>query len=180
MTSFKKNSQGQSAVEFVLLAPLLFFIFFAIVQLAYMSYAALAVQRGALSVARDVALDGQDDPKAVKARLILSLLPLAQLNQKTLLTVLESKCESKISGDRKQITVQVHYPMPIWVPMVRNIIGESLVPSADYNNSPEGEAVKAIFQMLDKTPPNLSFKGARFPVVWMKCEATTFNEAEGR
>src|SRR5579859_5748713 len=178
MVFLKKNSKGQSAVEFVLLAPLLFFIFFAIIQLAYMSYAALAVQRAALSVARDAALDGQGDPKAMKARLTLSLLPLTHLNEKILLTVLASEFKTMVSEDRKQITVQVRYPMPIWVPMVRNMIGESLAPSTDYNNSPEGDAVKTIFQMLDKAPPDLSFKGVRLPVIWMKCEATTFNEAE--
>jgi hypothetical protein len=175
-----KNSKGQSAVEFLLIAPILFLIFFAIVQLAYMAYVSFAVQRAALAVARTASLSGPNNSAAFKTQLIVSLLPIVQLNQKTLLTVLSSDCETTVSPDYQQITTLVRYPMPVWVPLVGNVFGEPVDSSTDYNQTPEGQTVKEIFQLLDKTPPNLSFQGVRMPVVWISYEATTFNEAYSR
>lgn len=179
MRWYSTKATGQSTVEFVLIAPLLFLIFFAIIQLSYMAYASFAVQRAALAVARMASLSGIDNSTTFQTQLAISLVPLSNLNQKTLLTVLESDCKVNESPDKKKIVVQVRYPMPIWVPVVGNVFGETLVPSADYNNSPAGQAIKTIFSMLKRPIPDLSFKGVRLPVYWINFEAATFDEAYG-
>ena len=180
MTLHSLKAKGQSLVEFCLIAPLLFFIFFAIIQLAYMSYVSLAVQRAALAVAREASLAGTDQSTFFKTKAVLSLMPIANLSQRTLLTILASRCSVRISSDQKQVIAQVRYPMPIWVPLVRDIFGETLVPSADYNNDPAGQSVKTLFQILGRDPPDLSFSGVHLPVVWFKYQETTFNEAYDR
>jgi Flp pilus assembly protein TadG len=175
-----KNAKGQSAIEFVLVAPLLFFIFLGIIQVAYMSYVSFAVQRAALAIARAATVGSKDDSTSFKLQLAISLLPIVHLNQKTLLTILASKYTITPSPDNQRITAQVQYPMPIWVPLVGGVFGEPLVSSFDYNNTPEGQAIKTAFQLFGKQPPDLSFSGVHMPVVWMNYEASTFNEAYGR
>jgi hypothetical protein len=177
MKRLLKDEGGQSAVEFILIAPFLFLILFAVIQLAYMSYVSLAVQRAALAVARTATLSGTDNSKTFKTQLAISLFPLSNLNSKTLLTILASKISVTVSRDKKNVIAQVRYPMPIWVPMVSRIFGEPLVPSFDYNNSPEGQAIQKIFQLFNQPAPNLSFQGVSLPVCWVKYEETTFNEA---
>lgn len=177
MTIDKKDAKGQTAVEFVLVVPLLFLIFFAIIQLSYMAYASLAVQRAALAVARNASLGGTDKPEAFKTQLAVSLLPIANLNRKTLLTVLASDCRVAPSADNRRMTALVRYPMPIWVPLVGSIFGRTLIPGVNYNGTPAGEAIQALFRISGKVPPDLSFKGAHLPVVWINYQATTFNEA---
>jgi hypothetical protein len=174
---YLRSPKGQSAVEFALIAPLLFFIFFALIQVAYMSYVSLAVQRAALAIARTASLGSKDDSTAFKTQLVISLLPVANLSPKTLLTILASDYKVIPSSDNRQVTAIVRYPMPIWVPLVRTVFGKSLIPSVDYNATPEGLAIKNVFQLLGKQPPDLSFEGVHFPVFWMTYKETTFNEA---
>ena len=127
-------------------------------------------------IARSASLSGPDNDLAFKTQLALSLLPLSDLNPKTLLTILASEVHVSISANRKQVTAQVRYPMVIWVPLVDKVFGEDLVPSSDYNNSPEGRAIKKIFSFLNKPIPDLSFAGVHLPVHWVTYEETTFNE----
>src|SRR5579871_4302 len=178
MRKFPRTSaKGQSAVEFVLIAPLLFFIFFAIIQISYMAYVSFAVQRAALAVARTASLSGLDNQALFQTQLAVSLMPIANLNRKTLLTVLASDCKVSVSPDGQKITAQVRYPMPIWVPLADKVLGETLVPTADYNSTAAGQAIKAIFKMLNLNPsPDLSFSGVHLPVCWISYQATTFNE----
>lgn len=177
MNLFIKNTpKGQSAVEFVLIAPLLFFIFFAIIQLAYMAYVSLAVQRSALAVARDATLTGQEYSISFKSQLAISLLPLTNLNPRILSTILASDYALNYSPDRKTVAVQVKYPMPIWVPLIRNVIGENLESTQDYNQTTEGQAIKKAFELLGKPAPDLNFQKERLPVFWVTCQETTFNE----
>lgn len=171
-----KAPKGQSAVEFVLAAPLLFLIFFAIIQLAYTAYVSLAVQRAALAVARNASLSGQNYSMAFKTQLILSLLPLANLSPKTLSTILESEYKVTFSSDYQQVTAQVRYPMPIWVPLVQNFLGEDLATSNDGSQTQETEAVKSVFNLLGRPAPDLPPQSAHQPVVWVHYQVTTFNE----
>lgn len=164
-------------MEFVLIAPLLFFVFFAIIQLVYMSYVSFAVQRAALAVARDASLGGMDQTAAFRTKAVLSLMPIANLSRKTLLTVLASQCSVAVSADQKQITAKVRYPMPIWVPLASNVFGQTLVPPVDYNQDRAGQAVRDLFLILGKKPPDLSFEGVHLPVVWITYQESTFNEA---
>lgn len=177
MKTSRIKPKGQSAVEFCLIAPFLFFIFFAIIQLAYMSYVSFAVQRAALAVARDASLGGIDQTTAFKTKAALSLMPISNLSRKTLLTVLASQCSVAVSSDQKQIIAKVRYPMPIWVPLVGKVFGQTLIPSVNYNNNPAGDAIRNLFLILGKTPPDLSFQGVHLPVVWVTYQESTFNEA---
>jgi hypothetical protein len=170
-----KGQRGQSTVEFVLLAPLLFFIFFAILQLFYIGYVSLAVQRAALSIAQETALTTERSDNIVHAKLIYSLLPISKLNRTTLACAMASQCQIKTQSEK--VRVQVRYPMPIWIPLVGRVFGESIIPSANYNNTPYGQAIRRIFQLLGKNPPDLSFTGLKFPHArWISFEAETFNE----
>ena len=174
--TYKIDQKGQSAVEFVLIAPLLFFIFFAIIQLSYMAYVSLAVQRSALAVARDATLTGWENSISFKSQLAISLLPLANLNPKILSTILASDYDLNYSPDQKAVVVQVKYPMPIWVPLVRNVIGENLESTQDFNQTAEGQAIKNAFELLGKPAPDLNFQNERLPVFWVTYQETTFNE----
>ncbi len=174
------KAKGQSAVEFLLVAPLLFLIFFTVAQLSYTAYASFAVQRAALAVARMASLGGIGNSTVFKTQLAISLLPISNLNQKALLTILASDCKVNESTNKQKINVQVRYPMPIWIPLVGKVFGETLISSVNYNNSPAGQAIKDIFSMLRMPVPDLSFNGVRLPVYWIHFEATTFNEAYGR
>jgi hypothetical protein len=168
--------KGQSTTEFVLIAPFLFLTFFCIIQFSYLAYVSLAVQRAALAIARKASLSGVSDQTAFKAHLAISLLPIANLSQKTLLTILETKFHAFKSQDGKQMVARVSYPMPIWVPLARNVFGTDLIASSDYNESPEGQAIKSVFALMGKPEPNLSFQGEHFPVRWITYEESTFNE----
>ncbi len=174
---FLKDQKGQSAAEFVLVAPFLFLFFFCVLQMAYMGFVSFAVQRAALAIARKASLGSTENSTAFKSQLALSLLPIASLNQKTLLTILETNYQITQSTDQKQVSAKVRYPMPIWIPLVRNIFGETLTPSANYNDSPEGKAIKMVFSLLKKPEPDLSFHGLSLPVRWIVFEETTFNES---
>lgn len=171
--------KGQGAAEFVLAAPFLFLFFFCVIQAAYTGYVALAVQRAALAVARNAALSPAESSLDFKTQLALSLLPIVSLNSKTLITVFEAQYQTALSQDQKQVIARVRYPMPIWIPFLRNLFGEPLIPSFDYNDSTEGRAVRNLFSLLNKPPPDLSFEGARLPVRWIVFEETTFNESFG-
>jgi hypothetical protein len=92
------------------------------------------------------------------------------------LTILEAKLQISTSPDQKQKVAQVSYPMPIWVPFARNIFGEDLVASSNYDNSPEGRAIKTVFSLMNKPEPNLSFKGVNLPVRWITYQESTHNE----
>ena len=167
---------GQSTVEFVLIAPLLFLLFFCVIQMAYTSYVALAVQRAALAVARTASLQGETDSLAFKTELAWSLMPIAGLSEKTLSTIFASKVSASLSPDGKLVTVRVEYPMPIWVPGIRQVFGQPLVPPPLPTGSPEAVAIRGIFSLLGIPAPDLSFTGLNLPVRWITFEESTFNE----
>lgn len=175
----KIDQKGQSAAEFVLIVPFLFLIFFSIIQLAYMAYVSLAVQRSAFAIARKASFLKRDEiSNAFKSQLALSLLPIANLSSKTLLTILETKCDVSFPENEGPVTATIHYPMPIWVPLARNLFGEDLVPSTDYRNSPEGQAIQTVFSLLNIPQPDFSLAGVRFPVFWITYQATTYYEGK--
>ena len=171
------TAEGQSAVEFSLIAPFLFLFFFCVIQTAYTAYVSLAVQRAALAVARKASLSPGENSAAFKTQLTLSLLPLVRLNSKTLPTILEAQYLVTVSKDNKKVTAQVRYPMPIWIPIVRNLFGETLTFSPASAGSPEGLAVQNLISLLNHSNLNLSLQSVRLPVRWITFEETTYNES---
>jgi hypothetical protein len=171
------KQRGQSAVEFVLIAPLLFIIFFGIIQLAYMAFVSFAVQRAAIAVAREASLTGNPSRMNCYPKLIFSLAPLCKLNRTTFACIAASRCQIIESKDKKWVTARLHYPMPIWVPLVGRIFGEEIIPSRQI--IPEGVAndLEKITSLFGFSMPRLSFDGAHLPYFrWMIFEASVFNE----
>src|SRR6185369_5655278 len=76
-----QKPKGQSAVEFLLAAPLLFLLFFLIIQSAYLGLTALALQRAAMAGAREIGLTGVLNDQNIRLKIAVSLAPLAYLNQ---------------------------------------------------------------------------------------------------
>ncbi|HVZ80578.1 MAG TPA: TadE/TadG family type IV pilus assembly protein [bacterium] len=168
------SQRGQSAVEFALIAPFLFFVFFAIIQLAYMAYASFAVQRAALSIARDAARS--DDPELYDPhfQLLYSLGPLAALNRTTLATALASKCSIATNGAKVVVTLK--YPMPIWVPLAGEVFGVPLSTSFLQENS-TGALMTDILKGLGLDPSILSIPALHLPnVFWMTFTAEAIDE----
>lgn len=168
------NQKGQSAVEFALLSPLLFVIFFGIIQLAYSVYVAFAVQRAAYAIAREAA--ASTDPISFNPyfQLVYCLAPLGQLNSSTLATALATKCD--ISVEDETVKVRLLYPMPIWVPMIDKLFGEKLQLNPS-NLGAADSSLKSAFQIIGKTPPELSLQGLTLPYVrFMAFSATTPEE----
>ncbi len=171
----RPDQKGQSAVEFVLLSPLLFFIFFGIIQFAYSAYVAFAVQRAAYAIAREAA--ACPNPKTFNPyfQLVYCLAPLGQLNNATLATALATKCDISVEDDSVQ--VRLFYPMPIWVPMVGKLFGEKLQLNPS-NLGPVDSDLKSAFQLIGKPLPELSLQSLTLPYVhFIAFSATTPEEA---
>ena len=170
----QEKAIGQSAVEFLLIAPLLFTILFAIIQVAYIAYASLAVQRAALSIAKDVARTDGILPYDPEFQLLYSLAPLGSLNSQTLATIDATQCT--IQTNENKIHVEVRYPMPIWIPLVRNFMGEKLSSSYLHDKS-VSDMMNLVFKIIDKTPPSLPLSNDAQPVVhWITFSADANDE----
>lgn len=159
---FPLKQRGQSAVEFLLTVPLLFFIFLGIIQLAFSGYVCFSVQRAANAIAREAA--SSDDPTQYDPTLQLGycLAPLGQLNHQTLATVLATKWN--IQTDGQKVHVDLSYPMPIWVPGVGSLMGQklSLSPADAASMS---SALQIVFQALGKPLPDFTWIGSNLPYV---------------
>jgi hypothetical protein len=158
-----KIQGGQSLAEFALIAPVLFIFFFALIQITYTAYAALAVQRAAFAIAHEAA--ASDDPKTYDPyfQLAYCLAPLGQINSTTLATVLATHCDITID-DANYVHAQISYPMPIWIPLAGNIFGQPFQVSAALR-SPMESTLEYVFEALGKPKPDLSFKQLSFPNV---------------
>ena len=172
---FSKESKGQSSVEFLLVAPFLFLIFFGIIQLAFSAYVVFAVQRTTNSIARAAA--ASEDPSQYDPTIQLGygLAPLGLLSHQTLATVLATKCAIQTNGDT--VHVQVSYPMPIWVPMAGRLLGQklSLVPA---DATAMCSALQVIFQALRKPVPDFTSVSSNPPYVQLisfSCDAVDEN-----
>ena len=173
MILFKRNSKGQSAVEFILIAPLLFFIFFAIIQLVYMAYACFAVQRAALAAAQETSLTGTWDGADIQLKAACALSPLASLSKTSMACVSQVQCSRSFSLDHQRVIAEVLYPMAIWVPMVGSVFGKPLLVTTGGTDEALGKA----FELLGKPKPDLSLSGVHLPyVIWITFRAETYNE----
>jgi hypothetical protein len=177
MISGHQKQKGQSAVEFVLIAPLLFFVFFGIIQLAYMGFVSFAVQRAAMSVAREASLTGNRNTTDFYSKLIFALAPLGSLNRATFASIAACRCQIIESSDKKILTARLLYPMPIWVPLVGRVLGEPIIPALQ--GLPDGITgnLRRIAALFGVSLPSLSFDGIRLPYFrWMVFETSVYNE----
>ena len=168
------RQKGQSAVEFALIAPFLFFIFFAIIQLAYTAYVSFAVQRAALSIARDAARSQIPELYEPHFQLFYSLGPLFTLNKTTLATALAADCSIDAIGDK--VSVRVRYPMPIWVPFVGKLFGVPFDVSF-FRETSKGALIGSILKLFGQDPTALSIPGIHFPdIFWLTFTAQAVDE----
>lgn len=177
----RKKQDGQSAVEFVLLAPFLFLFFFLTLQIFYTAFTALAVQRAALAIARESSITGIGADDVLREKLILALAPLSSLHPATFAGILGANYERSLSPNGQDVVVKVHFPMPIWVPMVGKVLGERLPVSLLLDSYSERKSLQDIFHLLGHSIPDLSFSKDRLPYFrWVIFEAVTHNEGYSR
>jgi hypothetical protein len=148
-----------------------------IVQLSYMAYVSLAVQRAALAIAQDASLTGDRAVRNFRSKLNYSLAPLISLSPKTLASISACQCACRESFDKKNITVQIRYPMPIWVPLMGRIFGESLAPHFDSHFSKGGSDLQMASKFFGIPTPDFSLHGLRIPFYcWITFNASAHNE----
>jgi hypothetical protein len=148
-----------------------------IIQLAYMAYVSLAVQRAALAIAQEASLTGDRTVRDFRSKLTYSLAPLASLNPKTLASIPACQCSCQESFDKKNITVQIRYPMPIWVPLMGRIFGEPLVPHLDSSLAKGGLDLQTAAKFFGIPTSDFSSLGPRLPFYcWITFNASTHNE----
>lgn len=174
---FFQNPRGQSLVEFTLSAPLLLFIFFGIIQLAYTGLEAFAVQRAAFSLAQEASLTGIKNGPNLDFELACALAPLAALHRAILATVTAARATCETSPDRKMIIVRITCPVPIWVPVIGRIFGKRMRLLPDTAESSMGRSLLSAFSLLGLPLPDLSFSETGLPYAWeASFEASVYNE----
>lgn len=179
-----RTAKGQSAVEFLLVGPVLFLIFFSILQLAYLGLSAMAVQRAANAIAREASFSAGDEDQA-QDRLrgllqrTLALTPLSALDRERS-WVCAACAQVGITRDRTSVTVTVRYPMPIWVPGVQHIFGQSLIPPGTSRIPEDGGIVSKILSLFSvPVAPVSAGTPRRLSVRWLTFSATVFDESQG-
>jgi len=120
----KNKELGQSAVEFVLITPILFLIFFGIIQLFYCGFVSLAIQKATNAIAQQASASGDAADFEPHFQIITALFPIEKLNASTLIYAISCKCD--IQEQNHIIKAVVSYPMPIWMPIIGNVFGQPL------------------------------------------------------
>ena len=173
----RNKAEGQSALEFVLIAPILFFIFFAIIQLFYTACLSFAAQRAAFAIARESSLTGIRTGPRLRFIETYNLAPLAALSRESLVGILAAQYSCRISPDGKRVFAQVKVPLPIWVPMVGKIFGEKLNLSSLSHSRGEEASVRSALTLLNISFPDMTRNQFHLPYFfWLDFESSTHNE----
>lgn len=178
----RTDGKGQSAVEFVLVAPLLFLVLFSILQLAYLGLSALAVQRAANAVAREASIVGSASPGSFAGsrpilQCAIALTPLSFLDRKAALTALAGT-RVEITRHPGTVTAQVRYPMPLSVPVVQRLFGEPFVPGSDGPGLPSLKDLQKWLPLPGLPAPPVPSRSLELPYVrWLTASATVHDES---
>jgi hypothetical protein len=169
-----QNAKGQSLVEFTLIAPLVFFIFFAIIQLIYMAYVFFAVQNAAFSIVRKAAASVDPNQYNPAFDLVYALAPLEKINPVLVETALATQCQIQTQAD--QVQISLHYPMIIWIPLFQRLFGQKLSsPVLSQNLDPN--ILENVFGALKIPVPALESRPPQAPYVhWFVVTATALDE----
>lgn len=163
---------GQSLVEFVLTAPLLFLLFFAILQGTALCWTCLSVQRAAMAAARHASrVEGTskawDSPRL---QALVALAPLVALNKAYLVSGLLTKVETVESDGHLIATVR--FPMPIWMPLAGPWLGERILLSDNGIDPETRKVLQIVFQLTGKKPPDFDSVLDRLPYYrWISFQA---------
>jgi len=168
-----QKQTGQSTVEFLLVVPVLFFIFFGITQIFYIAYVSFAVQCATYSIAQQAAASSNPSSFSPQFQIVEALLPVEQLSPSTLAYIFAT--QYNIDMDGTNVHVRVSYPMPLWVPLIGNLIGQTL------NNQPATSnlippALTNVLQAAGLPLPNLNANQNLTKVLWITFEAKALNE----
>jgi Flp pilus assembly protein TadG len=171
--NLSKNKSGQSTVEFVLIAPILFFIFFGIIQFFYTAFVSFAVQRAAYSIAQQAAASSNPTSFLPQFQIVEALLPIEQLNPSTLVYTFATQCS--INTDGTTVHVKLSYPLPIWIPLIKNLIGQNL------NNEPVTanfipSSLVNVLQAVGLSIPNFNIDRNLTKVLWITFEVQALDE----
>jgi Flp pilus assembly protein TadG len=176
MSSVQKQ-QGQSTVEFVLIASILFFIFFGILQFFYTAFVSFAIQRATYSIAQQAAASANPSSFNPQFQIIEALLPIEQLNPSTLAYTFSTQCI--INTDGTNVHVKVSYPMPLWVPLIKNLLGQNLNNQLSVSNSIPSSLTN-VLQAVGLSIPNFNINQNLTKVLWITFEAQTLDENSTR
>ena len=168
-----QKQTGQSTVEFLLIAPVLFFIFFGIIQFFYTAFVSFAIQRATYSIAQQAAASSSPSSFSPQFQIIEALLPIEQLNPSALAYSFATQCT--IDTDGTNVHVKVSYPMPLWVPLINNLIGQNLNNlSATSNFIPP--SLTNVLQAVGLSLPNFNINQNLTKVFWITFEAQALDE----
>ncbi len=168
-----KDQKGQSAVEFVLIAPILFLIFFGIIQLFYCAYVSFAVQKATFAIAQQAASTEIPTFFQSQFQIVSALFPLEKLNNSTLLYALSSKCN--IQEQNNRVIATVSYPMPIWIPLVGKVLGQPLSTSTS-PLSFVSQDLSSLLSTLGLSLPSFLNLSSTNNVIWMTFQADCLDE----
>lgn len=169
----KIRTRGQSLVEFTLIAPVLFLFFFGVIQFFYIAYISFSVQRATYSIAQQAAASTSPSSFSPQFQIIEALLPMEQLNPSTIAYALATDCNIDTNGTT--VDVKVSYPMPIWVPLIGNLIGQNFNnQSAPSNLIPS--SLITVLQTVGLSLPNSNINQNPTQVLWITFEAHAVDE----
>ena len=168
-----KNTKGQSAVEFVLIAPILFLLFFGIIQLFYSAFIFFAVQKATHAIAQQAAASAAPTLFEPHFQIITALSPLEKLNSSTLLYALASKCA--IQEQNNRVFATVSYPMPIWVPLLGKVIGQPFDSSKSSILS-IATNITNLLPTLGLALPGFSTPSNSINIIWITFQADCLDE----
>lgn len=168
-----KTQKGQSSVELVLIAPVLFLIFFGIIQLFYCAYISFAVQKATFAIAQQAASTETPTFFQPQFQIVSALFPLEKLNNATLLYALSSKCN--IQEQNNRIIATVSYPMPIWVPLIGKVLGQPLSTSSNPLSS-ISQDLSGLLSTLGLSLPSFLNLTNTNNVIWMTFQADCLDE----
>jgi hypothetical protein len=151
----------------------LFLIFFGIIQFFYTAFVSFAIQRAAYSIAQQAAASPNPSSFLPQFQIFEALLPLEQLNPSTLAYTFSTQCS--IDTDGTTVHVKLSYPMPIWVPLINNIIGQNLNNIPAISNFIPSSLVN-VLQAVGLAIPSFSNNQNLTKVLWINFEAQALDE----
>jgi hypothetical protein len=166
----------------VLIAPILFLLFFAILQLFLLGVTCLALQRSAIAIARETSIaDGIVSRSGMSLRHHIqktsALLPLVQLDRGRGWHCMAASRVDIIHSDRT-VTATIHYPMPIRLPGLGRWFGTQLTSTFPLSSEPLPSILEKTLRSLGIPLQGRSLPvPSHFHVRWMSFTATAFSES---
>lgn len=165
---------GQALVEFVWIGPVVFFIFLGIIQFFYMAFVFLAVQKSAITICQNAAASKNPAQYDPTFDLVYTLAPLEKISPSLAETFLATSCQ--IQAENNQVRVSLRYPMIIWIPLFKQLLGEKFIPGAAPLTA-NAELLQKVFSFASSKVPAFPAIGNQVPYVhWFNIQASALDE----